>query len=150
VISFLRRLHREERGAYAVIEMLLGVGLLLFPTIIVLAQVPGMLERNGVANLAAQEAARAMVLADGYAHGQDAGILIARSIAANHGLDPDSVAVDFELEPPVGELVRGGTVTARVEIQFPMVTVPLVGPVWESFTITREHTERVDDFRSLP
>ncbi len=146
----LRRLRREEVGAYAVIEMLLGVGLLLFPTIMVLAQVPGMLERNGVANLAAQEAARVMVLADDAAAGQEAGIQIARSIAANHGLDPDVVSVDFELDPPVGELTRGGTVTARVEIGFPIVTVPLVGPLWESFTITREHTERVDDFRSFP
>jgi hypothetical protein len=146
----LRRLRRDEVGAYAVVEMLLGVGLLLFPTIIVLAQVPGMLERNGAANLAAQEAARAMVLADDEVSGQEAGVEIARSIAANHGLDSDAVSVEFVLDPPVGELTRGGTVTARVEIGFPIVTVPLVGPLWESFTITREHTERVDDFRSFP
>jgi hypothetical protein len=150
VRALARRLRRDEVGAYAVVEMLLGVGLLLFPTIIVLAQVPGMLERNGAANLAAQEAARAMVLADDEVSGQEAGVEIARSIAANHGLDPDAVSVEFEFDPPVGELTRGGTVTARVEIGFPIVTVPLVGPLWESFTITREHTERVDDFRSFP
>jgi hypothetical protein len=150
VRALLRRLRCDEVGAYAVVEMLLGVGLLLFPTIIVLAQVPGMLERNGAANLAAQEAARAMVLADDEVAGEEAGVRIARSIVANHGLDPDAVSVEFVLDPPVGELVRGGTVTARVEIGFPIVTVPLVGPLWESFTITREHTERVDDFRSFP
>jgi hypothetical protein len=146
VISWLRRVGPEEDGsAYAAVEMVLVLGIILLPLLAGIAQLPRWVDARAAADLAAQEAARQMVLADTWETGSGAGATVAREVVRNHGF-PDSVlqAVTFE-----GELERGGTVTATVTLAVPPVILPGVGEVGGTILLTRSAVERVDDYRQF-
>lgn|GEM_PF-1273180 len=135
----------DERGEAAVLEMMFVIGVLLLPTVIGLAQVPRWVDARSTAELAAQEAARQMVLAPDEATGRAAGAAMARQIVVNHGW-PESALLSVEF---TGALVRGGEVTAHVTIEFPAIVVPPLGSVGGGTAHTWSHTERVDDYREL-
>lgn len=132
-----------EQGTVAV-EFALSVGLLLLPVAVLVLTFPTWAEHQSMARLAAQEAARAAVLAPDPATGQTAGVALAQRIAANHGLPGRITDVAYE-----GAAVRGGTVTAVVTIRIP---VPGLGPLaaLPDLAWTTRHTEPVDPYRSLP
>lgn len=148
-----KRLWWDERGAAsAVLEMMLVVGLLILPMLGGLAQVPRWIDAVSTADLAAQEAARQMVLADDYTTGEDAAVVMARQVVANHGFDDGAlVGVSFALEPavPSATLTRGRTVTATVTLRIDPIFVPGVGPVGSPVSFSRSASERVDDYREL-
>lgn len=123
--------------------MTLAVGLIMLPLVMLVASVPRWVETRSMAELAAQEAARRVVLADTQDEGEAAGDAVARQIAANHGMDGSSLTVQFE-----GLLDWGEEITARVIVPMPLLSIPLIG----DFTATAyvaEHAERVDDYRSF-
>ena len=127
------------------LEMMFVIGLLLLPTVIGLAQIPRWIDARSTAELAAQEAARQMVLAPDQASGEASAEAIARQIVLNHGW-PESALLDVTFS---GALVRGGEITAHVTIEFPAIVVPPVGDVGGGMAQTWSHTERVDDFREF-
>lgn len=138
-----RSARRGEDGSVAV-ELALGVGVLVLPVAVLVLLLPTWVERQSMARTAAQEAARAMALADEPAAGRAAGEQIAATIAANHGVADDLADVAVS-----GDLRRGGTVTARVTVRVPLVAVPFLGDVG-GFSITATHRESVDAYRSFP
>ena len=75
----------NERGS-ATLETLLAVGFLLIPVAALLAQVPGWIAVEQAAQVAANEAARQVVLADSMASGAAAARLTVDEVIANHGL----------------------------------------------------------------
>ena len=141
--AVLRTVRHCDRGVSGSLELLLGVGLILFPLVMLIAAIPTWIEARAMGELAAQEAARAMVLADDEASGAATGTAVAHQIAANHGYG-GAVSVSFD-----GTLEWGETVTANVTVHVPVVVVPGIG-AFAASTVTLSHTERVDDYRSFP
>lgn len=142
----LRRIADDEVGAaYAAVEMVLVLGILLLPLLAGIAQLPRWVDAKSTADLAAQEAARQVVLADSLDEGVAAARLVVATVVDNRGMDVGSVeAVDFE-----GDLVRGDTITVTVTLQVPPVVLPGFGPVGGSISLSRSATERVDDYRQI-
>ncbi len=123
--------------------MILVTGFLLLPTVMALAQVPRWVDARSTAELAAQEAARQFVLAPDPVTGQAAGNALAQQIVINHGWPADAlVGVTYD-----GVLARGGEVQVTVEVDFPVIVVPMGS--FGGGTIAFTHTERVDDFREF-
>lgn len=132
-----------ERGQVP-IEFALAVGLLIFPVTILVVSLPVWIERQSAARVAAQEAARQVVLADTWTDGTNNGAVVAQRVAANHGIPPGDVSVGFR-----GELERGEEVAAVVTVRMPALVLPGIGSVGEwSWTVS--HTEEVDLYRSFP
>ena len=125
---------------------------MIFPTVMALSQLPLWIDANSTADLAAQEAARAVVISDTYSAGLAHGAAVAEQLGANHGLSPDELSVGFSLTGggEGGGFARGSTVTATVTVSVPGILVPGVGYVGGPFTVTRASSERVDDYRSFP
>ncbi len=145
-LRLMRRIRREEHGAaYAAVEMVLVLAIILLPLLTGIAQLPRWVDAKSTADLAAQEAARQMVLADSWAEGEAAGDAIVATVVANRGMDVGLLDdVDF-----AGDLVRGGTITVTVTLQVPPVVLPGFGPVGGTFSLSRSATERVDDYRQI-
>lgn len=143
-----RRSGDDQRGAVP-LELALGVGLLVLPVALLVAVFPGWAERTAMARVAAQEAARAAVLAEAPADAANAGRAMALQIAANHDVPEGDVTA--EVSVPVdaaGDLHRGADVVATVTVAIRMPALPLTGAGWSvGWTVT--HRERVDDHRSL-
>lgn len=132
-----------ERGQVP-IELALAMGLLIFPITILVVSLPVWIERQSAARVAAQEAAREVVLADTWTEGTNSGAAVAQRVAANHGMSPGDVSVGFQ-----GRLERGVDVTAQVTVRMPALVLPGIGSVGEwSWTVS--HTEQVDLYRSFP
>lgn len=97
-----------------------------------------------MARLAAQEAARSVVLADDFGEGSAAGAALAAEIAANHDLAGAIEAVEFS-----GSLERGATVEATVIVTVPVPAVPFFGS-GGAISWSVRHAEQVDAYRSFP
>lgn len=132
----------SREAGHVALEFALAIGLLVFPVTILVASLPTWIERQSAARVAAQEAAREVVLADSWDEGTDRGKAVAEQVAANHAIGTVSVAFS-------GSLERGGQVSASVTVKMPAMVVPGMGRVgaW-SWTVT--HTEQVDLYRSFP
>jgi len=136
-----RHVSSRERGHVA-IEFALAIGVLLFPVVLLVAVLPSWVEREHAASVAAREAASAAV-ASYPLDGRDAGRLAALDAAANYGITPRHIAVDFERY----DRRRGGLVSARVTVAMPAIVVPGIGTVG-GFDWSVVHSRRIDDYRS--
>lgn len=134
---------RREAGGVPV-EFALGVGVLILPVALLVLSLPTWVERQSAARLAAQEAARAVVLADSLPAGLAAGETAAAQVAENHGIEPGDFTVSL-----TGDLTRGEAITATVRARFPALALPGFGDA-AGFSWTVTHTELVDAYRSLP
>jgi len=132
-----------ERGGVP-IEFALGVGLLVLPIALMVLVFPTWTERQSMARLAAQEAARTVVLADDFAAGSAAGTGLAQEIAANHDLAGAIQAVEFS-----GSLERGATVEVTVRVTIPAPAIPFFGS-GGAISWSVRHAEQVDAYRSFP
>jgi len=142
------------RGAprgFAVVEWTIGIGLIVLPVAVLVASLAPWFHQASMARTMAQEAARALVLADDWEVGTDQAATLARQIARNHGVEDAGwcaggsgcVSVRFD-----GDLVRTGEVTAIVSVPMQGITVPFIGSAL-GFQWSTEHSERVDDYRSF-
>lgn len=130
----------EERG-YVAVELVVAVGMLLLPTLLLVASLPTWSERRHTAIVAAREAAALAV--EGYPRDVTReAAAVAEAVAEVHGVDPDEIDVRV-----AADLRRGGSVTATVAVDMPALTVPFVGRVG-GFRWTTEQTRRIDDYRS--
>jgi len=136
------RRRRDEAG-FVVAEWTLAVGLLLLPTIFIVLSFPQWVERTSLARSAAQEASRAVAVANDTASGVERGTEMVSEIAANHGVDPSTVSVSF-----AGDTTRGSSVTATVTVAMPALSFPGFGSVGSVHWST-SHTELVDQYRGF-
>lgn len=134
---------RDERGTVAV-ELSLALGLFLVPVALLVITIPTWPERQTVARAAAIEASRSAALADSIDEGIEHGNAAVAQAARNYGLDADQFRVVWD-----GSFGRGQSITARVTVRMPALVVPGLTAV-EAWSWTASHTERVDDYRSLP
>lgn len=133
----------DEGGAVAV-ELPLALGLLLLPLALMVITVPTWPERQTVARAAAIEASRTAVLAGSWEEGVDAGNEAVAQAARNYGLDPSDLSVKWS-----GAFGRGEAMTASVTVRIPALVLPGLTTV-EAWSWTARHSERLDDYRSLP
>ena len=144
--SLRQRVRADETGAaYAAIEMILVLGVILLPLLAGIAQIPRWVDARSTADLAAQEAARQMVLADSWAEGVAAAETVVVTVIDNRGLDVGAL----EGVTISGVLDRGGTVAVTVTIRVPPVVLPGVGSVGGTILLSRSAAERVDDYRQI-
>lgn len=132
-----------ERGSVP-IEFALATGLLLLPVAVLVLTFPTWVERQSMARLAAQEAARTVAVASDPVTAAAAGHDLAELIASNHGAPGAITSVAYEGAP-----VRGGSVTAVVTVTVPLPDLPVFGGLPDA-TWTTRHTEPVDPYRSFP
>lgn len=137
-----RRLVGEQ--GFAPVEFVLFTGVILLPTLILVASLPTWWERQSLARLAAQEAARSVVVAADWDTGAAHAAALVDQLAANHGVDPADLTVTLD-----GRLARGAAVTATASIRVPAMAVPLLTST-PAFTLTTAHTEAVDAYRTMP
>ena len=153
-----RRRSRGGEGGFSAVEWTLGIGALVLPIVIGVMSIAPMLDRLTTARVAAQEAARAMVLADDWDGGLAAAESLAAQIVRNHGIPdaewcagaPASGCVWLRIggDSP-GVLGRGTEVTVTVQVPAPAVSIPFLGD-FGGVDLAGTHTERVDDYRSFP
>ena len=136
------RARRDERGM-VVAEFVVAVGFILFPVMVLVLSFPAWVERQSMARVAAQEAARIVALADDTDTGVAAAEELVAEIASNHGVDPSAMSVSF-----AGSATRGSNVTATIDVELPALSFPLLGGVG-SVSWSTSHTERVDDYRAF-
>ena len=136
---------RDERGSVG-LEYVLAVGLLLLPVAMLVLQIAPWLQHRSVAELAAAEATRTLVLVDVWPDDPASAIQpLVSQIEANHELKTGALVV----ESVVGDLVRGTDVTVTVSVEMPAFTVPMLGVEVGTFRINYTHTERIDDYRGI-
>ncbi len=135
-----RRRSRSESG-FVAIEWVAAVALLLLPMVVLVASLPGWAEHRNAATIAAREAARD--LANRWPNGDPAAAaLVAREVAADHGIAADDVDVRVIT---VGQ-ARGDETEVDVEVTMPAISVG--GMAAGTWHYTARATRRIDDFRS--
>ncbi len=136
-------------GGFAVVQWVAGLGLVVVPAAVAVLSLAPWYERAGMASLAAQEAARAAVLADDWEAAVDASTRAVAAIEARSCIeDPGCLRVELASSSP-GRLDRGGSVSATVTVRMPMAVVPFVGTVAD-FEHRVTHRETIDRYRSFP
>jgi hypothetical protein len=140
-----------DRG-HAAVELALAVAVLMLPVALAVTAFGPWSERRVLADAAAAEAARAVVLALDHRAGSE----VIASMVQGHGLGLDQVRAswcDEEMGPLADlsggcPLTRGSVVTATVQVWVPMVHTPWgdVGGLWA----TGVHVEPIDLYRSIP
>jgi hypothetical protein len=137
---------RGERG-YVAAEFTLGVCVIVLPVTLIVLALPIWSERQAMAQRAANESAREMVLADSWSAGLAAADQVVTEVAGNYGVSRNDVrGPDLSAG---GGLVAGQTVVSQVTVRMPVMVLPLIGRVG-SWSWTAVHAERVDDYRSVP
>jgi len=130
---------RNDSGAVPV-EFAAAIGLLVFPVFVFVMTIAPVVERRNVAGRAAAEAARAFVVAPDVAAGSAAAQSIIDQVNASH---PFNLTLSL-----AGDLDRGATVTATVEVAMPLVIFPGV-QISSVADYTATHVEEVDLLRSF-
>ncbi len=149
-----------DNHGFVALEFVLATGVLLVPMIILALSLPLWIERMSTARVAAQEAARAVVLAVDPIGGAQHGMTLVAQTARNHDVSPDDVSVCYSVHhftdgapqqcTGLASLPRGGAVTAAVTIRLPMIRLPfLPQDLGVLPPYTARHTERVDLYRSF-
>ena len=139
-----RRNGPGDGGFVAGIEVPAAIALLLVPIGLGMLAVAQWPQRQTVARSAAHQAALLAATAPDPTTATQQAEQAARDTAVNGGLKPEDIEVAV-----TGNLERGGSIIARVTVTMPALAVPGLGTFapWEW---TAVHTERVDDYRSLP
>lgn len=141
-------------------EFVLATGVLMVPMIILALSLPVWIEGMAVARVAAQEAARAVVLASDPIRGGQLGTGLVVQTARNHDVEVEDVSVcysvhNFEDVAPqrctgLAAIRRGAGVTAAVTIRLPVIRLPFLPRDLGALPpYTARHTERVDLYRSF-
>ena len=89
-----------------------------------------------------REAARSAALADNASQAAANGQARGQQVADGYGLNNGSL----DLVVDAGSFDRGGTVTAQASYKVDLSHLPIPG--WGTFTISRQHAERIDMYRS--
>jgi hypothetical protein len=117
--------------------------LLVIPAAMLGITLPSWFERHAAARAAADEAARAVAVADTWETGTAQAQTIVDDIARSYDLDPNTLHLEID-----GTFARGDQITARVTVTMPAIDLPLIGTVG-TFSRTITHTEPIDRYRSI-
>ena len=130
-----------DRGFIA-IEWVAAVAMLLLPAVVLVATLPTWAERRHAATVAAREAARISSSIGRPGNAAEAE-LVAKYVAANHGIDASDVSVRV-LD---GGANPGDQIRVEVRVRMPAIAMPGVARVG-AWTYSAVASLRVDDYRS--
>jgi hypothetical protein len=129
-------------GAFVAIEWVAAVTLLLLPAVVLGGSLPRWAERRHAATVAAREAVRELEREWPNADPARAE-LVARYVAADHGVDPSDVTVRIDA-PGAGP---GDQLRVEVSLTVPAIAVPGLARA-ATWTYTASASARIDDYRS--
>ena len=132
---------RPDASGFVAIELVLAIGLLLFPVVLLVASLPQWSERQHAAIVAAREAAQVAAQEWPVDGGVDAE-RVAREVSTTYGIAPGDLAITVSPPPP-----RGGLLTATVTVRMPALAVPLLARAG-AWSWTARESVRIDDYRS--
>src|SRR5205809_154332 len=134
---------RGQRNAgFVAIEWVAALTLLLLPAVVLGGSLPRWAERRHAATVAAREAVRELEREWPNVDTASAE-LVARYVAADHGVDPSDVKVRVEA-PGTNP---GDQLRVEVSVRVPAIAVPGLARS-ASWTYTASASARVDDYRS--
>jgi hypothetical protein len=136
----------DRARGFVAIELSAGMALLVLPVALLVLALPQWSDRQGLARLAARDAARVVGLR-GWCDEPSAAASVAR-VASDAGLPASALRLTLDCSPSA-PLPRGGAVTARVAVAMPVLALPGLGAAagWEW---TAAHREPVDPYGSRP
>ena len=138
--ELIEKKKRPERG-FVAIEFVASMALLLTPCALLVLSVPTAYERINMANQAAREAAREVVLSGNPASGATA---VAR-VEGNYSLPNQQLTLQsIDGDPSV----RGARITAVIGTTIPTINIPILDIGLPEIAITARHSELVDLYRS--
>ncbi|WP_341253813.1 hypothetical protein [Euzebya pacifica] len=126
-------------------EWMVGMALLVVPTLLVVAVLPSWASRHEAAAVAAREGARAAATAVDVATARTAAEQAVVAVLDGRGIPPDEASVTVHL-PPGTSLPRDGEVRVRVVLPTSPVTLPGGGTV-EGPSVTGDHIRVLDPHR---
>lgn len=136
------RCQGDQRGS-AVLEAILGMGLLVLPMTFLITTTAWPARLNA-ASAAAYQAAKTVAEAPDPVTGEDLGRQRAADVMANHGFDPGTIAVSYSTPDPQ----RSDQVTATVTVALPALSFPSLGS-WDAVGWDRSATVEVPSYRSF-
>lgn len=127
-------------------EWVIGIALLVVPTMLLVGVLPTWAARHEAAAAAAREAARLVVLADDPVQAEQIAAAGSAAVLADRGLVADDVRVVL---PPAANdvLPREGVVEVTVTVPGEPVTIPGFG-VLDLPAVRGSHARALDPFRS--
>jgi hypothetical protein len=137
---------RRGNGGFLSVEYAAAIGFLLMPVALIVMTLPVWPERQTIARVAAEEAARAAALESNAVDAATAGRQIAEEVFSNWGLDPAVNATQIVI---AGDPRAREPVTATVTVSMPAVRVPGMFEVSDGWEWTAVHSEAVDKYRSF-
>ncbi|MFZ4583835.1 MAG: hypothetical protein ACOYNI_01255 [Acidimicrobiia bacterium] len=149
-----------DEGGFAAAEMVVAIGLLLIPTIMLVAGFVRWPQQQAAARSAAAEVARSVATAANprtSAADQQQLTSVARDTANQYrqgaGDAIKGVEVSFTRSDRTdltnNPNARGAIVQVKVTYQLPVLSVPTYGPVGVNTTSSETAEERIDDYRSI-
>ena len=136
----------RDAGGFAAIELSAGVAVLVLPVALLVLGLPQWSARQGVARVAARDAARVVTLL-GWCDVASADAAVGR-VATRAGLGSDALQVVLDCASGA-PLPRDSSVTARVTVGMPLLDVPGVGSA-PGCSWTAGHREPTDPYGSRP
>ena len=134
---------RGPHGAgFVAIEWVAAIALLLIPAVVLGGSLPRWAERRHAATVAAREAVRELEREWPNLDAPGAE-LVARYVAADHGVDPSDVTV--RIDAPHAS--PGDQLRVEVSVRMPAIAIPGLARAG-SWTYTASASARVDDYRS--
>jgi len=134
---------RRDQDGSAPISLALGVGLLVFPVLLLVLSLPTWEARSVDARDAAAAAARALVTADTWSDGVAAADAAVYAVASTDGVASEDLSATYS-----GSLTRGAAVTAEVTVTIPAGRIPGIAS-FGAVHYSASSTQQVDDYRSL-
>ncbi|MGH9157519.1 MAG: hypothetical protein ACRD1K_17175 [Acidimicrobiales bacterium] len=136
--------HGDERGQAGGLEaVIFGTLIFVFGTLLV-ANAWGVVDAKLAASSAARQAARGYVESPSAVSADQVAAAAARQAIEGYGRDWDRTTLKVTGAP----FARCARVTARVTYRVPLVVVPLLGQHGHGLTVSAEHSEVVDPYRS--
>lgn len=132
-------------GGFVTAEWMVGMALLVVPTLLVVAVLPGWASRHEAAAVAAREGARAAATAGDVPTARTAAAQAVVAVLEGRGIPPQDATVTIDL-PPGPVLPRDGQVRVRVVLRTVPVALPAGGTV-EGPSVTGDHTRGLDPHR---
>jgi hypothetical protein len=135
---------RSEAGSASPLGLMLGLALIVLPTLVVVLSLPAWEGRVVDAQDAARVAVRALSEAPNWETGVAAAEAAIGAVASGDGLDGHDISESFS-----GDLQPGGDVTASVSVAVPATRLPGLGLV-APLHYTAVSTAHVDDYEESP
>ena len=134
---------RGSQDGSAPLSLALGLGLLVFPVLLLVLTLPTWEARTVDARDAAAAASRALVTSDSWSDGVVAADAVVAEIASTDGVASEDLSATY-----TGSLTRGGAVIAEVTVTIPAGRIPGIGS-FGAMHYSASSTQLVDEFRSL-